>query len=114
MEDDHVQDAPRPGEVNRTDGQIDFGSYSIQQLRELQDILDRLKYPDNYRNLVDELTRREGSPPLAPNDLQLGRFTSAAGIRGWCQSKLARSPLYGFGSIDVGPIELTMTGWQRT
>ncbi len=114
MGDDHLRDTTRPDEIDRADGQMSFGSYSLEQLHDLKDVLDRLRYPENYRNLLEEMTRREVSSSLEHEDIRRGRFTSAAGIRGWYQAKLARSPFYGSGSIEVGRTEIVLGGWQRS
>jgi membrane associated rhomboid family serine protease len=44
----------------------------------------------------------------------VGRFTTRAGLIGWWQAKLARSPLYGHGALAFGNREVVLSGWQRT
>jgi hypothetical protein len=41
-----------------TDGEIDFGAYTREQLDNAVGQMDRSRYPINYRNLVAEYQRR--------------------------------------------------------
>lgn len=98
------------------DGGIDFSAYTVLQLRELQYTIDPQVFPQNFRNLLAELERREqsaGAPPPVPGTVA-GRFTRADGLHGWLQAKLTRSPVYGPGSIEVQPSQVLLRGWQRT
>src|ERR1700756_3407014 len=42
-----------------TDGEIDFGAYTREQLDNAVGRMDRQRYPINYRNLVAEYQRRQ-------------------------------------------------------
>jgi hypothetical protein len=44
------------------DGLIDFGSYSIEQLRELQFSVDKEAFPLNFSNLIAALKKKEEVP----------------------------------------------------
>ncbi len=44
------------------DGSVDYGKYSLQQLREAESAIDRLKYPANCRRLEEEIIRRGQIP----------------------------------------------------
>ncbi len=118
MEDDGAdkEAAPQPHKANPRDGLIDFTPYSIEQLRELQHSIDPKAFPENLKHLLAALKEKEApamEPPL-PGDAVAGRFTSRDGVLGWIQAKFARSPVYGFGSLEVGPTETILSGWQRT
>jgi membrane associated rhomboid family serine protease len=106
----------QPTQVDPRDGQINFAAYSIEQLRELQHSIDRNKNPQNFRNLVAALEQKEASSVTAPipGDTYLGRFTSRSGLLGWLEAKINRSPVYGFGSIQILATEVLLSGWQRT
>jgi membrane associated rhomboid family serine protease len=118
MEDDGADKEvpPQPQKANPRDGLIDFSPYSIEQLRELQFSVDPTGFPQNYRNLLAALGQKEASimasPP--PGDAVTGRFTSRSGLLGWIQAKFRRSPVYGPGTLEVGPTEIILSGWQRT
>jgi membrane associated rhomboid family serine protease len=118
MDDDGAatDEASKPTKGNPRDGLIDFAPYSIEQLRELQHSIDPEAFPENYRHLLAALKNKEATiaqlPP--PGDTVAGRFTSRDGLLGWFQAKLGRSPVYGFGSLEVGPSEIVLNGWQRT
>jgi membrane associated rhomboid family serine protease len=118
MEDDGAdkEAAPQPHKANPRDGLIDFTPYSIEQLRELQHSIDPEAFPENLRRLLAALTEKEAPAmqPLLPGDAVAGRFTLHGGLLGWIQAKFARSPVYGFGSLEVGPNEIILSGWQRT
>jgi hypothetical protein len=118
MEDDGAdkEAAPQPHKANPRDGLIDFTPYSIEQLRELQHSIDPEAFPENLKHLLAALKEKEApamQPPL-PGDAVAGRFTSRDGVLGWIQAKFARSPVYGFGSLEVEPNEIILSGWQRT
>jgi membrane associated rhomboid family serine protease len=106
----------QPIQVDPRDGLISFSGYSIEQLRELQNSIDRHAYPANYRNLLAALGQKEKpvtSPPSL-GDTYVGRFTSRNGLLGWLHAKLQRSPVYGFGSLEVRSSDVSLFGWQRT
>jgi rhomboid protease GluP len=99
------------------DGLIDFGSYSIEQLRELQFSVDKETFPLNFSNLIAALKRKEEaqiSQTLPQSDAFAGRFSSRMGVLGWLASKARRSPLYGAGTIEPRAAEILLQGWQRT
>ena len=50
----------------------------------------------------------------SPGGAATGRFTSHSGLPGWIQAKFGRSPVYGPGTLEVGPTEIILSGWQRT
>jgi membrane associated rhomboid family serine protease len=118
MDDDGVDknETSQPTQVDPRDGLIDFAAYSIDQLRELQHSIDPHRNPQNFRNLVAALEQKEApsnaSPPLG--DTFVGRFTLRSGLLGWLEAKIHRSPVYGFGSLQILSIEILLTGWQRT
>jgi hypothetical protein len=118
MDDDsaHTEDASQPRKVNPRDGSIDFAAYSVEQLKELQFSIDPGTFPENYKNLLAVLRQKEESSPRPPppGDAVAGRFTSRAGLFGWIEAKLGRSPVYGVGSLEVGSFEIFLSGWQRT
>jgi len=41
-----------------TDGEMDYSSYTLEQLDDALRSIDRTRYPRNYRNLVLESERR--------------------------------------------------------
>lgn len=99
------------------DGGINFSAYTLAQLRELQHSIDPQAFPQNFKNLLAELERRETDQKLQPPvDVKVitGRFTRNDGLRGWLQAKMRRSPVYGAGSVEVKPPQLLLQGWQRT
>ena len=102
-----------PSGPHPEDGRIQFSRYATEQLRELRAGIDRRVFPVNFANLVAEIERRaaDASPVPALAD---GRFTFHEGLRGWLEAKGQQSPLYGSGSIEVGPSEVTLRGWRRT
>jgi len=119
MEDDGAdkEAAPQPHKANPRDGLIDFAPYSIEQLRELQHSIDPEAFPENLKRLLAALKEKEAPPamqPLLPGDAVAGRFTSRGGLLGWLEAKFARSPVYGFGSLEVGAGGIILSGWQRT
>src|SRR6267154_474880 len=108
--------ASQPTKVNPRDGLIDFAPYSIEQLRELQYSIDPEAFPENYKHLLAALIQKNTAimEPPPPGDAVAGLFTSRTGLLGWIQAKFRRSPVYGFGSLEVGPSEIVLNGWQRT
>jgi rhomboid protease GluP len=52
----------------------------------------------------------------APEERTLvcGRFTSHDGLRGWLQARVASSPLYGEGLIEIRSQEVILRGWHRS
>jgi membrane associated rhomboid family serine protease len=112
-----------PSGIDPRDGRLDFSTYSLAQLQELKDTIDRHAFPANYRRLCAALARRTPSRQSAPaattslRGAELVRFTPHDGWRGWLHALLRRMPLYGSGSIDVmGPnrmdMQLLVQGWQ--
>jgi hypothetical protein len=118
MEDDGAdkEAAPQPHKANPRDDLIDFTPYSIEQLRELQHSIDPEAFPENLKRLLAALKEKEAPAmqPPPPGAAVAGRFTSRGGVLGRIQGKFARSPVYGFGSLEVGPNEIILSGWQRT
>jgi membrane associated rhomboid family serine protease len=118
MEDDGAdkEAAPQPHKANPRDGLINFTPYSIEQLRELQHSIDPEAFPENLKRLLAALKEKEAPAmqPSLPGGSVVGRFTSRGGVLGWIQGKFARSPVYGFGSLELGPKEIILSGWQRT
>jgi len=97
------------------DGCIDFSGYSLAQLQELQDSVDRQAFPQNFANLLAELERRRTlAPPATAEGLESVRFTPGDGLRGWWQAVGKRLLLYGPGSLEVKGAEVILQGWQRT
>jgi membrane associated rhomboid family serine protease len=99
------------------DGLIDFRSYSVEQLRELQHSVDKQTFPLNFSNLIAALKRKEeeqSDPPSPQDDNYAGRFSSRTGILGWLSAKARRSPLYGAGTIELRSADILLRGWQRT
>jgi rhomboid protease GluP len=105
--------APEGVGPSARDGSIDFSRYSLEQLNELRDSLDRQTFPRNFANLLAELEHRAQEPPAAAT-LQPVRFTPLDGLRGWWQACSQRQPLYGAGSLELKPREIVLQGWQRT
>lgn len=63
------------------DGLIDFNSYSIEQLIELEGSFDPEAFPKNYKNLLAALeAKRERERPQAAPDVVPGRFSRRAGL----------------------------------
>ena len=106
----------QPTQGRSRDGFIDFGAYSVEQLRELQFSIDATTYPENYRNLQAALKQKEESivEPAARKSGYVGRFTSKTGILGWLQAKALRSPVYGVGTIEPRAADILLYGWRRT
>lgn len=112
----HKSELSQPTPVSPRDGLIDFGGYSIEQLRELQFSIDAAAYPENFKNLQAALKQKEESiaKPTAGDNGYVGRFTSDTGFLGWLQAKIGRSPVYGIGSIQLESSGVLLNGWQRT
>ncbi|TLZ43444.1 MAG: rhomboid family intramembrane serine protease [Gammaproteobacteria bacterium] len=105
-----------PSGANPRDGAIDFTRYSDAQLEELKYTIDPRSSPLSYAHLIAELERRRAQatePPSAPASSP-GRFTPRDGLFGWLQAKRGRSPVYGSGSIECGPVDVALDGWRRT
>lgn len=101
-------------EAGPRDGTLDFSSYSLAQLQDLQQVIDPQSRPLNHANLLAEIARRSGSAELAPDDGARGRFTRHDGILGWLVAKRHRSPLYGEGAIRLNDSTVGLEGFQRT
>jgi membrane associated rhomboid family serine protease len=103
--------------VSPKDGQIDFSKYSTEQLQDLRHMIDGRSHPQNLRNLLAELSKREAAGPEAVTFRDLHefavRFTPRDGIMGWVQGVLSRSILYGRGAIRFEGADLALVGWQR-
>jgi len=100
--------AGSPSGANSRDGAIDFTRYSDAQLEELKHTIDSRSSPLSYAHLIAEVERRRTQatePPSAPA-WSPGRFTPRDGLIGWLQAKRGRSPLYGSGSIERGPVDV--------
>jgi membrane associated rhomboid family serine protease len=115
-EEDAKEVGTRASRYSARDGLIDFKNYSIGQLLELETSIDPQAFPENHRNLVAALASKQSSQPtLTPTDDSVpGRFSSRDGLLAWIGAKFVHSPLYGQGSIHVGPTETILSGWQRT
>lgn len=103
--------------ANPRDGLIDFSSYSLEQLRELQHSVDKKDFPLNFGNLLAALRQKEAihtNQSSAQSSGYLGLFSSRTGILGWLAAKARRSPVYGAGAIEVGAGHILLRGWQRT
>jgi membrane associated rhomboid family serine protease len=98
------------------DGLIDFGSYSLEQLRELQHSVDKHTFPLNFSNLLAALGQRgeQANQQSAKSLGFVGLFSSRAGILGWLAAKARRSPVYGTGTIEPRSADILLHGWQRT
>ena len=98
------------------DGSINFSLYTLEQLRELQFTIDPARFPENHKNLLAALAERtvQAGLPADPSDSITGRFTKRAGLIGWLQARLARSPVYGPGALAFRDGELVLCGWQRS
>lgn len=103
--------------ISPKDGQIDFSKYSTEQLQDLRHTIDGRSHPQNLRNILAELARREAAGPDAVTFRDLYeypvRFTPRDGIAGWTQGLLSRSALYGSGFIRFEGADLAIVGWQR-
>lgn len=103
-------------EGGRPDGTIDFGGFSTEQLRDLECTIDRHNRPLDFAHLQAELERRDrpGPPDEEGGAAWAIEFTAESGLRGWLRAKAKRLRLYGGGSLEIGPSELILGGWQRT
>jgi membrane associated rhomboid family serine protease len=112
----NTDDALQANKESPRDGSIDFTAYSIEQLRELQFSIDPKAFPENFRRLVAALKQKEEPiiQPLPPGETVVGRYTPRNGLLGWLQAKFERSPVYGIGSIEIGPSEIVLSACQRT
>lgn len=97
------------------DGTLDFSSYSLQQLRELELIIDRTAQPLTHANLLAEMSRRAS---VTTSDREgpgvAGQFSAASGWLGWLDAKRRRSPVHGPGHLELDEQHVTLHGWQRT
>jgi len=116
-ENDAKEAMARAGRSGARDGLIDFNRYSIEQLLELESSIDPQAFPENHRNLLTVLRAKQsslGTPAPSSNGSVEGRFTTRDGLLGWFEAKFARSPVYGWGSIQIGATEATLSAWQHT
>src|SRR5882757_11194932 len=86
QEEEQVPSSPAQATARR----IDFSTYSITQLRDFQETVDRRAHPDTYQDLAAELARRESLPLAGPQVANI-TFTAREGLTGWLQTKLRRS-----------------------
>jgi membrane associated rhomboid family serine protease len=119
MDDDSAaKSVPPPSSTaNPRDGLIDFGSYSIEQLRELQFSVDEKAFPLNFSNLISTLKQKEEAQTthaVPTSNAVAGQFSSRIGILGWLAAKAGRSPIYGAGTIEVRSSDILLQGRQRT
>jgi membrane associated rhomboid family serine protease len=116
-EGDNKEVEGRVGRSSPPDGLVDFKVYSLEQLLELKSVIDGQVFPENHRNLLAALQTKQSSlltsAPLSGDSVE-GRFSSRGGLIGWIGAKLALSPVYGWGSVHIGPTEITLSAWQRT
>jgi len=98
------------------DGLIDFSSYSLQQLHDLQFAIDRQAFPQNYQRLIEAIADRESRKGLAEEETEApgGRFTTRTGVLGWLEAKRRRSSVYGVGSIEILATGVMLRGLERT
>jgi len=113
-----------PEEHSASDGSIDFSGYSLAQLHDLRGMLDRISFPKNFANLIEEIERRRvaaDSQPTAPDAAQealqpesIGRFTRHDGWRGWLQALRRRATIFGAGVLEVTPEIVRLLGSRRS
>ena len=113
----HVNDNGGDILISPRDGQIDFSKYSTVQLQDLRHTIDGRSHPQNLRNLLAELSKREAAGPDAIIFRDLHefsvRFTPRDGIAGWIQGLLSHSPLSGHGVLRFEGAHLAIVGWRR-
>jgi membrane associated rhomboid family serine protease len=97
---------------SRRDGNIDFGRYATEQLKELRDSLDPAVSPLNHAALLAELERRAASGLKVTH--WTGRFTRWSGLVGWVSAMVRFAPVYGEGILEVHADHLILHGRQRT
>ncbi|HZZ16196.1 MAG TPA: rhomboid family intramembrane serine protease [Candidatus Sulfotelmatobacter sp.] len=119
MDDDSARESvpSQSSIINTRDGLIDFSSYSIEQLLELQHSVDKHAFPLNFANLLAALKQKEAaqnSQSSAPSSGYPGLYSLGSGIIGWLLAKARRSPLYGAGTIDPHSTDVLLQGCQRT
>jgi rhomboid protease GluP len=111
-----------------TDGEIDFGAYTREQLDNAVGRMDRYRYPINYRNLVAEYQRRQvaerqaaelaaksGSVALPDNMISVPRvfavtFEPHAGLSKWLGPSRNDFHLVASGTIQVDGAMVRVTG----
>jgi membrane associated rhomboid family serine protease len=106
-------EAPKNAAHKPNDGSLDFSSYSLSQLRDLESLIDPATHPLNHLRLREEIARRT-APAGATAPGTPGRYGAREGWRGWWEAKRRRSPVYGGGSIEISGGDLTLHGLQRT
>jgi hypothetical protein len=102
-----------------TDGEIDFGAYTREQLDNAVSRMDRYRYPINYRNLVAEyqrrrvderqaveLTAKSGSVAPPDNMISVPRviavtFEPNAGLSKWLRPSRNDFHLVASGTVQV-------------
>lgn len=119
MDDDSVEKGQpshsSPGSPR--DGLIEFGSYSLEQLRELQYSIDKDAFPRNFSNLLAALKRKEEEQATqysSHKHFYAGLFSRRSGFLGWLVANARRSPVYGAGAIELRSSHILLNGWQRT
>ena len=109
-----------------TDGEIDFGAYTSEQLENAIGRMDRFSYPVDYRNLVAEYQRRLAGPqaaepaksgPVGPSDnaTSVSRafavtFEPNAGLSKWLGASRNDFHLVGSGTVQVDGALVRVTG----
>jgi membrane associated rhomboid family serine protease len=111
MNESGERDAPTE-DSRPLDGQVDFSTYSLQQLRDLASIIDRVAQPLNHAHLLAEIARR--SAPDVDSPGSPGRFSARDGWLGWLDAKRRRSPVFGEGRLEIADEGVTLQGWRRT
>ena len=98
------------------DGLIDFSTFSTEQLTYLKDSINPSTHPQDLRNVIEELARRELNASEAADTAREYpvRFTSRGGLAGWVNSLYRRIPLHGAGTIGFEADDVVFRGWQRT
>jgi rhomboid protease GluP len=111
-----------------TDGEIDFGAYTREQLDNAVSRMDRYRFPINYRNLVAEYQRRRvaerqaqelavESGTVAPLDNMLSvprvfavKFEPNAGLSKWLAPSRNDFHLVASGTVQVDGAVVRVTG----
>jgi len=108
--------APSDQQSHPRDGGIDFSSYTTAQLEDLKHTIDARAFPQNFARLLAELEQRQRKHDggSGENEAYACRFTPGDGLWGFIQATIRRSPVYGFGSIDVDADSVAIYGWRRT
>ena len=108
-----IPDPPLPSAAP-ADGQMEFGLYTVAQLRDMLLVLDAKSFPLNAARLKSELEGRATAAAQAGAGEQQVRYTPADGWLGWWQAKRRRTPFFGEGTAAVADGSLRLSGWRRT